>query len=141
MEQSNEQSNTAEKRFTDKENVDMIRKRAERAELMEPAMLLIMLIIGFIVILCNSFDVVTSLIYIAPCVVSSIARTLMTDCKNPTFKIHLIAMIASVLCLGAILVNEYIQEPIGYINYFLIVYPIYETLYIWMQKVDIDVRR
>lgn len=79
----------------------------------EPAMLLVVLIIGFLIIVCHQFNVVTSLIYIAPCVVSSVARTLESDSKNPTFIIHLAAMIAAVLCLGTILVSEY-SELLGY---------------------------
>ena len=107
-------------------------------------MLLVVLIIGFLIIVCHQFDVVTSLIYIAPCVVSSVARTLESDSKNPTFIIHLAAMIAAVLCLGTILVSEYIKEYVNvkYINYFLIFCThIYETTYICVQKINTDTRR
>lgn len=134
---------STEKPFTNNEDVDIMKQRAERAELIEPAMLLVVLIIGFLIIVCHQFDVVTSLIYIAPCVVSSVARTLESDSKNPTFMIHLVAMIAAVLCLGIILVSGYIKEYVNikYINYSLIVYPIYETTYICVQKINIDTRR
>lgn len=132
-----------EKAFTNNKDIDIMKQRAERAELIEPAMLLVVLIIGFLIIVCHQFNVVTSLIYIAPCVVSSVARTLESDSKNPTFIIHLAAMIAAVLYLGTILVSEYIKEYVNvkYINYFLIVYPIYETTYICVQKINIDTRR
>lgn len=65
-----------EKAFTNNKDIDIMKQRAERAELIEPAMLLVVLIIGFLIIVCHQFNVVTSLIYIAPCVVSSVARTL-----------------------------------------------------------------
>lgn len=127
--------------FTDSTNAVKMEKRAMNAELIEPAMLLVVLIIGFVIIICDEFNAVASLIYIAPCVVSSLSRTLKTDSNSPSFWIHLCAAFISTLEMAVILIYGYKSKSSVYLNVTLLIYPLYEALYIAIQKTNIDSRR
>lgn len=122
--------------FTDILKNDIINRRG--IDFMESAILSIILLMGMIVILCNDFNVITNIIYIMPCVVSSLARIAKVSKTKPIYKIHILALFSSIVITGIMVAFGCLNQSYHYLSYCLFIYPVYELIYTFEKKAELD---
>lgn len=105
---------------------------------MESAILSIILLMGMIVILCNKFNAITNIIYIIPCVVSSLARIAKVNKAQPIYKAHVSALFASIIVTGAMVAFGCLNQSYYYLSYCLFIYPVYELICTFTKKTELD---
>lgn len=128
-----------ENNFTSKENSvnikeDTVDHRTNGVEFLGALISSLILSIGLAVIICTPFNVITSLIYIAPCFATAsqrVAHYVDKDCSlgNPICKFHMTFVIITLLITILIIVYGYSGGQNKMINCTLAVYPSYELVY------------
>lgn len=122
--------------FTEILKNDIINHRS--IDFMESAILSIILLMGMIVILCNKFNAITNIIYIIPCVVSSLARIAKVNKAQPIYKVHVSALFASIIVTGAMVAFGCLNQSYYYLSYCLFIYPVYELICTFTKKTELD---
>mgnify|MGYP004492827129 FL=1 len=126
--------------FTSKENSVNIKEentiihRTNGVEFLGALIASLILSIGLAVIICTPFNVITSLIYIAPCFATASQRVAHYVDKDyslgdPICKFHMTFVIITLLITILIIVYGYSGGQNKMINCTLAVYPSYELVY------------
>lgn len=133
----NPNANSQSADYLKKQSVDdkMIHSRDAAVNFMESMVLSFILLIGYIVIISDTFNGITCIIYTAPCIVSALARYTRTNNNYGKIKmLHLIAMFVSliiVLYLSYCTIKNITHE----LNSFIVIfYPIYEIINTFIYK-------
>lgn len=107
-------------------------------DLFSQTMLAITLTILLILAACSDYNMVTCLIYIEPCIVSTLFRSMRCSMKERIIWLHLIALILSLMIFAVIMACRGTEYEGSWITCLLAVYPLYQYIYAGYMKYQLD---
>ena len=102
----------------------------------ESMMLAVFLILALTIVILTGYNMVTCLVYIAPCLVFTWFEGIKFRFGTPMFWISMIAFILSIVAFG--LIVAYKHNGPDWITYTLAIYPLYQLIYTGYIKSRLD---